>query len=224
MVYYPIFLDLNNKNVLVVGGGTVAERKIQNLLNYGCRVYLHSPHLTTHLNQLVAENKIHRVPHEALGKALDEAFMVIAATDDPVVNSRIASQARERGLLINAVDQPGDCNFIMPSIVKRGDLQIAISTSGKSPALAKRIRKEMEVRFGPEYALHIELMGLLRTKVLGQANPSSENRVMFERLVNSDLLVLIKKGNVRGVKNTLKSILGEDFPLDDILKRVFERA
>lgn len=224
MPYYPIFLDMNNQKVLVVGGGTVAERKIQNLLRYGCQIYVVSPHLTPHLNQLVADKKIHHIPHEALGKALDEAFMVIAATDDPEVNSHIASQAKERGLLTNAVDQPGDCNFIMPSIVQRGDLQIAISTAGKSPALAKKIRKEMEVTFGPEYASLIELMGLLRAKLLARGNLSSENRVMFEKLVNSDLLELIKKGDVRGVKNTLKSILGKDFPIDDILKQVFERT
>jgi precorrin-2 dehydrogenase/sirohydrochlorin ferrochelatase len=173
---------------------------------------------------LAADKKIHHIPHEALGKALDEAFMVIAATDDPEVNSQIASQAKERGLLTNAVDQPGDCNFIMPSIVQRGDLQIAISTAGKSPALAKRIRKEMEVTFGPEYASLIELMGLLRTKLLARGNLSSENRVMFEKLVNSDLLQFIKKANVQGVKNTLKSVLGQDFPVDDILKQVFERT
>ena len=150
--------------------------------------------------------------------------MVIAATDDPEVNSQIASQAKERGLLINAVDQPGDCNFIVPSIVQRGDLRIAISTAGKSPALAKRIRKEMEITFGPEYASLIEIMGLLRTKLLAQGNLSSKNRLMFEKLVNSDLLQLIKKGNVQGVKNTLESILGKDFPIDDILKQVFERT
>jgi len=224
MPYYPIFLDLNNQKVLVVGGGTVAERKIQNLLRYGCHIYVVSPHLTPHLNQLIAEKKIYYLPHGALGKALNEAFMVIAATDDPEVNSQIASQAKERGLLINAVDQPGDCNFIMPSIVQRGDLQIAISTAGKSPALAKRIRKEMEITFGPEYASLIEIMGLLRTKLLAQGNLSSKNRLMFEKLVNSDLLRLIKKGNVQGVKNTLESILGKDFPIDDILKQVFERT
>ena len=224
MPYYPIFLNLKDQNVLVVGGGAVAERKIQNLLRYGCRIYLASPHLTPHLNQLVAEKKIHYLSHESIGKALDEAFMVIAATDDPEVNSGIASQAKERGLLINAVDQPGDCNFIVPSIVQRGDLQIAISTAGKSPALAKRIRKEMEVAFGPEYASLIELMGLLRTRLLAQGNLSSENKAIFEELVSSDLLELIKKGSVRGVKNTLKSILGKDFPIDDILKQVFERT
>ena len=224
MPYYPIFLDLNNQKALIVGGGTVAERKIQNLLRYECQIYVVSPHLTPYLKQLAAEKKIHHIPHEALDKALDEVFMVIAATDDPEVNSQIASQAKERGLLTNAVDQPGDCNFIMPSIVQRGDLQIAISTAGKSPALAKRIRKEMEATFGPEYASLIELMGLLRTKLLARGNLSSENRVMFEKLVNSDLLELIKKGDVQVVKNTLKSILGQDFPIDDILKQVFERT
>ena len=96
---------------------------------------------------------------------MNDAFMVIAATNDPKVNSTIAAKAKERGLLINAVDQPGDCNFIMPSIVKRGDLHIAISTAGKSPALAKKIRKQMELTFGQEYGAFLELMGIKRLLV-----------------------------------------------------------
>jgi len=224
MPYYPIFLDLYNRKVIVVGGGEVAERKIENLLHYGCKIYISSSHLSPHLKQLVTGHKINQISYESLDTYMDDAFMVIAATDDPEVNTQIASRAKEHGLLFNAVDQPGDCNFIMPSIVKRGDLQIAISTAGKSPALAKKIRKEMDSMFGPEYDSLIELLGLLRIKLLSQGEPSSKNKIIFQKLVDSNLLKLIKKGNRRGVRTTLKSILGEEFPIEDAVKQVFKKV
>ena len=220
MPYYPIFLDLNNQKVIVVGGGEVAERKIKNLLTYSCQIYITSPHLTPHLKQLVAKKKIHHIHYETLGTFMDDAFIVIAATDDPEVNTQIASQAKEHGMLVNAVDRPEDCNFIMPSIVRRGDLQIAISTAGKSPALAKKIRKEMQSMFGPEYGSLVELLGLLRIKLISQGNPPSKNKAIFQKLVDSNLLELIKRGNWNGVRTTLTSILGEDFPTEHIVKQV----
>jgi len=223
MPYYPIFLDLDRQKIIVVGGGEVAERKIRTLLIYGCRISIISLHLTPHLKELVAKKKIHHIPYESLGKSLDDAFMVIAATDDPEVNSQIASKAKEQGLLVNAVDQPGDCNFIMPSIVKRGDLQIAISTAGKSPALAKKIRKEMEIMFGPEYGSLIALLGLLRIELLSRGKPPSKNKNIFQELVDSNLLELIKKGDWNGVRATLRSILGEGFAVEDIVKQVYKR-
>ncbi len=223
MPYYPIFLDLRNKSVLVVGGGEVAERKILNLLKYGCNIHVVSHELTPQLEKLVAENKIQHIPEHSLNDAMSKACMVIAATDDPVVNRQIASRAKERGLLFNAVDQPRDCNFIMPSIVRSGDLQIAISSGGKSPALTKKIRKEMQTQFGPEYGSFVELLGILRAEVLARSDASSENKRTFENLVNSDLLELIRKGDIDGVKSTLKSILGESLPVDDIVMQVFTK-
>ena len=223
MPYYPIFLDLRDKNVLVVGGGKVAERKILNLLKYGCRIHVVSPELTSQLEKLVANKKIQHIPQQSLNQAMSEAFMVIAATDDPVVNARIASRAKEQGLLVNAVDQPRDCNFIMPSVVKSGDLQIAISTGGKSPALAKKIRKELQTLFGSEYGSLVKLLGILRTEVLAQGDTSSENKPFFESVVNSDLLELIRKGDIDGIRARLKSTLGAGFPADDIVERVFTK-
>jgi len=223
MSYYPIFLDLKDKNVLVVGGGKVAERKILNLLRYGCRIHVVSPELTSQLEKLVVEKRIQHIPEQSLNQAMNKAFMVIAATDDPAVNGQIASRAKEKGLLVNAVDQPRDCNFIMPSIVKRGDLQIAISTGGKSPALAKKIRKELQTWFGSEYGSLAKLLGMLRTEVLAQGDTSSENKPFFENLVNSDLLELIRTGDIDGIRATLRSTLGASFPVDDIVKRVFKK-
>jgi precorrin-2 dehydrogenase/sirohydrochlorin ferrochelatase len=223
MPYYPIFLDLKDQNVLVVGGGKVAERKILNLLRYGCRIHVVSPGLTSQLEKLVSEKKIQHIPEQLLNQAMSKAFMVIAATDDPAVNGKIASRAKEHGLLVNAVDQPRDCNFIMPSIVRSGDLQIAISTGGKSPALAKRIRKELQALFGSEYGSFVELLGMLREELLARIGTSSKNKPLFENLVNSDLLELIRKGDIDGIQATLRSTLGAGFPVDDIVMRVFKK-
>jgi precorrin-2 dehydrogenase/sirohydrochlorin ferrochelatase len=220
MPYYPVFLDLDGQKVLVVGGGEVAERKIKTLLTYGCRISVISHHLTPHLKELAVRKRIHHLPHESLGTLMDDAFMVIAATDDQDANRQIASRARKQGLLVNAVDQPEDCNFIMPSIVKRGDLQVAISTAGKSPALAKKLRNDMESIFGPEYDSFIELLGMIRKKLLSKGQASSQNKLIFQRLVDSSLLELIKKGDRNEIRDTLRSILGEGFPVEDIVNKV----
>ena len=221
MPYYPIFVDLKDQGVLVVGGGEVAERKIKNLLTHSCRIYISSPNLTSYLKALVDRGEVRIIDPDSLDESLDKVFMVIAATDDSALNSRIASKAKERGILVNSVDQPRDCTFIVPSIVKSGDLQIAISTAGKSPALAKKIRGELESTFGPEYASFIELLGLLRRELISKGRPSPNNKIIFQRLVNSPLLELIKEGNIEGVSNTLSSVLGRDFPVEGIVNRIF---
>ena len=221
MSYYPIFVDLTDQSVLVVGGGEVAERKIKSLLTHKCRIYIASPNLTSYLKALVDRGEVRLIDPDSLDDLLDTVFMVIAATDDSALNSRIASRAKKRGILINSVDQPRDCTFIMPSIVKAGDLQIAISTGGKSPALAKKIRGELESTFGPEYASFTELLGLLRRELISKGKPSHDNKIVFQRLVNSPLLELIKEGNIEGVRNTLSSVLGGEFPVEGIVNRVF---
>ena len=223
MPYYPIFLDLNNQNVIVVGGGEVAERKIKNLLTYGSRIYIVSPHLTLHLQQLVSTKKIHHIPEESLDTCMENAFMVIAATDDAEVNSKIASRAKKHGLLINTVDQPQDCNFIMPSIVKRGNLQIAISTAGKSPALAKKIRKNLQSTFPPEYDFYVELLGNIRTKLLSRKQPASKNKIIFQQLVDSNLLEMITKKNWDAVQTMLESILGEGFVIEEVFTQISKK-
>ena len=110
---------------------------------------------------------------------------MIAATDDPSLNQAVSACAREKGILVNAVDQPVDCTFIVPSILKRGDLVIAVSTSGKSPAIAKKIREDLENRYGREYEIFLALLGKLRGEVLRKGFSQEENKGIFERLVNS---------------------------------------
>ena len=143
MAYYPLFLDLSGKNVLVVGGGRVAQRKVALLLQFEASVFLVSKDLTEYLREQVHDNHVHLLGTTFDSKHLKDVFMVFAATDDTRFNHRISKMAREKGILVNAVDQPEDCDFIVPSLIKRGDLSIALSTSGKSPALAKRLRKKV---------------------------------------------------------------------------------
>ncbi len=149
--FYPILVDLQAKKALVVGGGKVAQRKIETLLEYGATVQVIAMDLTEELERLQTDQRIEFLGGEFSEALLEGSFLVIAATDDASLNHRVSQAAQQRGLLVNAVDQPADCNFIVPSVLSRGDLLIAVSTSGKSPAFAKKVRVELEQHFGEEY-------------------------------------------------------------------------
>ena len=135
-------------------------------------------------------------------QTLDGAFMVIGATDRNDVNERISKDAMARGLLVNIVDDPDRCNFILPSLLQQGDLSIAISTGGKSPALAKKLRKELEKQYGPEYQTLLVIMGILRKKILAGDQCVADNKAVFEDLVHSDILQAIREKD-RGRVNTI---------------------
>ncbi len=217
MAYYPVFIKLDGKTALVVGGGRVAQRKIETLLEYGASVHIISKELTDKLKQLVESGDIRHMGEKFENKHLDGAFLVIAATDNEKLNHEISEAAQKRGLLINTVDQPTDCNFIVPSIVKRGDLILAISTSGKSPALAKKLRKKMDGQFGSEYEPFLILMGCLRKEVLKMGLSHNENGRIFKEIVDSDVLEALTSKDRDRVKSTLRRILPEDTAVEKCL-------
>jgi len=219
MSYYPIFLNLTYKKALVVGGGLVAQRKVETLLEHGASTSVVSQKLTVRLKELAEEKKIQYLGPEFSEEYLDDMFLVIAATDDQELNHRVSLCAQERGLLVNAVDQPEDCNFIVPSIVRRGDLQVAISTSGKSPALARKLRQELEVQFGEEYEKLLSLMGSIREVVLSRGLPQDENKRIFKSIVDSDILKAIAKKDRERIEKILKSALGNQFDQGPILEQ-----
>jgi len=219
MAYYPIFIKLDGKTALVVGGGKVAQRKIETLLEYGASIHIISTELTDKLKQLAEFGKIRHIGEKFENEHLDEAFLVIAATDDEKLNHEISETAQKRGLLINAVDQPADCNFIVPSIVKRGDLIVAISTSGKSPALAKKLRKEMGEHFGSEYEAFLILMGCLRKEVLKMGLSQDENSRIFKEIVDSNVLEALTRNDRDEVKSTLRRILPTDTAAEKCLSK-----
>ena len=223
MKYYPAFLDIKGKNALVIGGGVVALRKVETLLECGAVVSIISRELNEELNRLVKERRVRHKGKRFRDEELEGMFIVIAATDEGELNHRISQTAQKKGLLVNVVDQPADCNFIVPSIVKRGDLLIAISTSGKSPALARRLRKELETQFTDEYGLYLELMGRLRERVLkGSDLCLNERSDMFKYLSESRLFDLICKRDLKEVKSLLRGIVPEYIDSDGIVDEIIK--
>lgn len=206
---YPLFLKLSNKRCLVVGGGKVAERKVLSLLKSNALVTVNSPDLTPSLQNLADEKKIEYISSTFSDDLLDKCFLVIASTDDEEVNKRVAREAEKRDILYNVVDVPEKCNFYVPSLVERGDLSIAISTNGKSPALAKKLRKKLEGEFGEGYSGFLELMGRLRERVLQSSlNPKERSR-LFEFLVDSDLLDMFCQGKDKEAEMKADEIAGK---------------
>jgi len=218
MSFYPIFVQLEGKKVVVVGGGNVAHRKVLALLECGAAIYLAGRELTPELKQMVEKREIHFLGREFKDEYLNNAFMIIAATDDKDLNHQISTSAREKGVWVNAVDQPSDCDFIVPSILKRGDLQIAISTSGKSPALARKIRKGLEAQFGQEYETFLAMMGRLRKEILSLGLPQEENSRIFQKIVDADLLENFSDGSPQKMAEYLKNILPEQVNLKNLWK------
>jgi len=207
--FYPIMADLQGKSALVVGGGKVAQRKIESLLEHGVSVQVVAKELTAKLEELHSAGRIDYHGGEFSDTFLDGVFLVFAATDDASLNHRVSQAAQHKGLLINAVDQPADCNFIVPSVLSRGDLLIAVSTCGKSPAFARKVRVELEWRFGEEVALFLNLMGNLRKEILGLGLSQEENRSVFEELVNSDLLRAIGEKKWDRAAQIIEKVLGK---------------
>jgi len=220
MSYYPIFLQLEGMTALVVGGGGVARRKVETLLGFGANVSIVARELAPELNRLIQNGEIRFLGEEMEDAFFDDVSLVIAATDDAGLNHRVSEGARTRGLLVNAVDQPADCTFIVPSIVRRGDLMIAVSTSGKSPALSKKIRKGLEAQFGEEYAEFLDLMGGVRKGLLTMGLPQPENSRIFHEIVDSPILEALARGDRETVAATLKQILPADMDIGSITRRI----
>lgn len=212
--YYPVYLDISNRKCIVIGGGEVAERKVFRLLACGASVAVAGKTLTDPLMKLVREKRIEYIGDSYKDGYLKGAFFVIGATDRPEVNRRIFEDARKEGILVNIVDEPSRCDFIVPSIVERGDLTIAVSTGGKSPALSRRIREDLENRYGPEYGVLLRIMGKVREKVLERGEVSEANRRIFDGLLESPLLACIREKRWADVQGLIREYVGEDIPLD----------
>jgi len=215
MKYYPVFFDLRDKVCLVVGGGNVAERKVQRLLECEASVRVVGESLSEGLQDLQKRGQIQCLVGRYSAACLDGAFMVICATDDRAVNEQVMRDCRSRGIPVNVVDDPERCDFILPAIAEQGDLSIAVSTGGKSPALAKRLRKELERHYGPEYRELVNILGELRQRRMAKGHPSEENRTVFEAVVSSDILEQLRRGDREGVREKILSLTGEDLELNE---------
>ena len=211
MKYYPVFWDIADKKCVVVGGGEVATRKVKRLLDCGAKVSVVSPELTSELAALKDANMISHIASEYLSEFIYGAALVIGATDDEKTNLVISSDAREKGIPVNIVDDPQKCDFILPSIVERGDLVIAIGTGGKSPALARHLREELESRYGVEYEIFLRILGDLRSQMTKNAGAG---RSWFDALISSGILELIRQKDWEKVKKTVLEITGQEVKID----------
>ncbi|MEW6266379.1 MAG: bifunctional precorrin-2 dehydrogenase/sirohydrochlorin ferrochelatase [Thermodesulfobacteriota bacterium] len=210
MSYLPINVDLTGRTCLVVGGGEVGRRKVESLLACGAAVTLVSRDLTPDLDRLVAEGQVERLGAEFESSHLNGAALVFAATDDPGLNARVSAEARSRGLWVNVADQPNLCTFIVPASVRRGNLTISVSTAGRSPALAARIRARIENEFGEEYGRFLEILGRLRPMIKAAGRSSDENKIVFQRLVDSGLPAALAGGDLDQTEAVLAEIVGPE--------------
>ena len=186
--YFPAFLDLRGRRCLVVGGGAVGERKARALLECGARVTVVSPAVTPGLAALAASGLIANRSRGFRRSDLRGCVLAVASTGDPVVDRAVEQTARRSRVLVNVVDRPEQCDFILPSVLRRGELQIAVSTGGRSPALAREIRRRLESLFGPEYAELIARAGDARRRARAAAPTAAARLEAGERVARSVLV------------------------------------
>ena len=211
--YYPVFLELKGKECVVIGGGKVAERKVEALLEAGAIIKVISPELTSKLKKLAEEGKIFWEKKKYEKGDIEGAWLVIAATDNPAIQKKIYEEAEEKRIFCNVVDVPEFCSFIVHSVVKRGDLQIAISTSGASPAVARRLREQLEELFGEEYEVYLKLMRNLRKQVLEKGFSQDKKEEILQNLALAPIPKYIKNKDLHMLK-TLITKLGLILPSD----------
>ncbi|MBO0911360.1 MAG: bifunctional precorrin-2 dehydrogenase/sirohydrochlorin ferrochelatase [Acidobacteria bacterium] len=183
---FPIFLKLEGRRCLVVGAGTVAEGKIRGLLDAGALVDVVAPKAVFQVQKWAGDGAISWTPRAFEPRDLDRVLMVVAATSSPQLNAEILREARLRNVLSNAVDDPENCDFYYPAVVQRGDLQIAISTGGRSPALAQRLRQELEEQFGPEYESWVRELGEARVELAATVGDREARKRLLHQLASRE--------------------------------------
>jgi precorrin-2 dehydrogenase/sirohydrochlorin ferrochelatase len=222
MKTYPLFALLLDRPCLVVGGGPVGERKVQDLLQAGARVTVVSRDLTPTLAAQAAQGQIHYIPGDFSPKHLDGMLLVIGATNDPETNAQVSAAAQARGLFVNIVDQPELCTFIVPAQVRRGPLTIAISTGGASPALARKLREDLEKHFGPEYTPYLRVLHGVRTRILARRRGHPGNAALFEQLVSSPLKEALAQDDGPRALAILKELLEGLIPSEELAQTLAE--
>jgi precorrin-2 dehydrogenase/sirohydrochlorin ferrochelatase len=213
--FYPALLDLTDRLTLLVGGGRVAGRKLASLLEAGARVRLVSPELAESCKEQLGP----RVEYHARGfepSDFDGVCLAVSATDHESINRAVADEAGRRNVFVNVVDVPPLCSFIVPAVVRRGELCIAIGTGGAAPAVSRGIRRSLQCEYGPEWEPYLKVMRAVRGHVLAKGRPSHENRPYFEALAQAPLLDYIKDQDLAGLEKVLAGILKEPVTLGQL--------
>jgi precorrin-2 dehydrogenase/sirohydrochlorin ferrochelatase len=195
--FYPVNLQIHNRLCIVVGGGSVAERKVLGLLDAGACVTVLSPEITPHLAELITKKKLSHI-ERIYGKGdLAGFFIAICATNNEIINKLVAEEASKLGILVNVVDDPERGNFTVPSKITHGDLLMTISTGGKSPALAKMLARELAQQYGPEYGIYLDLVAVARAKMKQQMSLSTERESFWRQTIDQESINLLKEGKLQ---------------------------
>jgi precorrin-2 dehydrogenase / sirohydrochlorin ferrochelatase len=192
--YYPIFIDVEDHDVVIVGGGEVCARKAETMMRYGARVTIVSPELTDEIESWGRDGKLTLRRKRYESSDLDGASIVIASTDDTRVNEQVAADARARKVPVNVVDVTPLCEFIVPAIIEKGSVTIAVSTGGKSPALARTLKEDLNRQIGPEYAEVNDLLGTLRDGAKKVLPTDADRKRFFDSLIAAGILDMIREG------------------------------
>ena len=209
--YYPVYIQLRQQPCVVVGGGKIAEGKVDGLLAAQANVTVISPDLTAHLRDLVEEKQITYLARTYQAGDLTGAFMVICATDQAEINHEVWQEASANRQLVNVVDDTPRCNFIAPSILRKGDLTIAISTSGKAPALAVRLKERLQRELGPEYERFLDLAGELREPLARHIPDFETRKALWYELVDSEILDVLARGDETAAREIISRVVGFEF-------------
>jgi len=198
--YTICLIGLQSQQAVVVGGGHVAARKVEGLLSAEAQVRVISPLLVPELQSLVDTSAVTHTQRSYQDGDLDGAFLVVAATDDEAVNQAVWTEAKARGCLINVVDDPKHSTFILPAVLQRGEMSVAVSTGGSSPALARRLRERLEEIIGPEYGTLTEILSELRPELLAEHPAGEARRQAALRIIDSEILHIIQSQGKNAAK------------------------
>lgn len=218
--YYPIFLDIEDRSVVIIGGGEVCARKAETMMKYGARVTVVSPEFTAEIAQWAHEGKLVTRHKRYEADDLEGANIVIASTDDTTVNEQIAADCRARRIPVNVVDVTPLCEFIVPAIIEKGSVQIAISTGGKSPALARTLKEDLNRTIGPEYAEVNDVMGTLRDGAKAVLPTDVDRKRFFDGIIAKGILDMLRNGKRREAYETIAHACeGAGVPVSERVKQ-----
>ncbi len=210
MTLYPVFLNLAGKCVIVVGGGDVAERKVSSLLGCGAMVTVVSPEVTPRLQSLADENAIALYQRGYVSGDAVGAFLIFCASNDPELHKAVWEDARRTGALVNTVDEPVRCDFFAPAVVRQGDLIVAISTNGKSPALAAYLRHQFSLLIGREYQELLVLLAEIRTEIRQRISEFEHRKEIHYKIIETDVLGLLRRGEHAKAERLIRRVI-EDY-------------
>lgn len=206
---YPVSLELEGRRCVVVGGGVVAEHKVRSLLDAGAAVVVVAEECTSGLGALAAEGALSIVGRNYVEGDLEGAFVAIAATDEPAVNAAVFEEGERARVLVNSVDDVDHCHFAVPSVVRRGALTLTVATGGKAPALAKKLRRELSRRYGPEYGDVVEMIGQVRIDAQAERRRIGFDTwaVRWAEALDDEVVELIRAGHTADARARIMAVL-----------------